>query len=120
MPLADNSCLIAVFPHQLWEGLLGPVEVGVPVPSNAVSMPVFTRKNRRAARSAESIGHIALFKKHPFARQLIDMRGVRHVFEQATIRPDRLIRVIITEDEKDVRGTSHSIYWRRGHGNDSG
>ena len=73
MPLPDDRGLVSIFAQYLREGLLGSVEVGISIPGNPVSMPVFSGKYGRPAWTAECIGYETFPEKHSFTRQLVDM-----------------------------------------------
>jgi hypothetical protein len=102
MPLSNDCRLVSILPHHLGKGLLGSVEVGIPIPGDAISMPVFTGKNRRPAWTTEGIGYETFPEKHSFAGQLVDIGGMSHLFKPSTVSPNRLPSMIIAENKKDI------------------
>jgi hypothetical protein len=85
MPLTDDRGLVSILAQHLREGLLGSVEVGISIPGHAVSMPVFSGKNRRPTWTAECIGYETFPEKHSFTRQLVDMGGMGYFFKPSTV-----------------------------------
>jgi hypothetical protein len=102
MPLSNDRGLVSIHAHHLGKSLLGTVEVGIPIPGNAVSVPVFTGKNGSSARTTERIGYETFPEKHSFTRQLVDMGGMGYFFKPSTVSSNGLPSMIITENKKDI------------------
>ena len=65
-------------------------------------MAVFAGHHRRAARPADGIGNQAAVEPHPLARDPVEVRRLNEL-ARIVVGTDRLIRVVIGEDEDDVR-----------------
>jgi hypothetical protein len=94
--------LVPVFAHHLGKSLLGSIEVGIFIPSDPVSVPVFTGKNGSPAWTTKRIGYETFPEEHSFACQLVDMGGMSHVFKPSTVSTNRLPSMIIAENKKDI------------------
>src|SRR5262245_41126348 len=63
-------------------------------------MAVFARLNDRATRPADRVRHKRPIEPHPFLRNAVD---IRRFVAAAVVCTDRLIGVIVRENEEDVR-----------------
>ena len=101
MPLADDGRGVAGGLQQLGGRLLGRIEPGLgAVVGKAVEMAVFARLDHRPARPADRVRHKRPVEPHPFLRHAVD---IRRLVAAAVVGADRLIAVIVGEDEQDVR-----------------
>ena len=62
-------------------------------------MAVLARLNHRPTRPANAVGDIAIVESHAFLRNAIE---VRRFIDFAAVARQRLVRVIVGEDEQDV------------------
>jgi hypothetical protein len=102
MPLSNDRGLVSIHAHHLGKSLLGTVEVGIPIPGNAISVPVFTSKNGSPARTTKRIGYETFPEEHSFTRELVDMRSMGHFFKSSTVSSNGLPSMIINENKKDI------------------
>ena len=101
VPLADDGGLVAGLLQQLREGELRAVEDGVRVVEEAVEVRVFAGQDDGAARTADGIGDQSAIEAHTFLGKAVDVRGLVQL-TGVTVGADRLIGVVIGEDEHDV------------------
>ena len=102
VPLADDGSLVASLLEELGEGDLRAVEDGIRVVIEAVQVRILAGENDRTARSADGVGHQGAIEAHAFLGEAIDVRGLVK-FSRVAVGTDSLIRVVIREDEHDVR-----------------
>ena len=108
VPLADHRRLVARFAEQLGEGDLLAVELDRIV-DHAILMAMLAGENRRPTRRADRVTDEAVLEEHPFVRESID---VRRLVEHRAVGADRVRRVVVGEDEEDVR--TRGLLSRRG------
>ena len=102
VPLADDRGLIAGLLQQLREGDLRTVEPGIGVVRKAVQVAVLSGEDGRTRRPADRVRHHAAVKAHAALGDPVDVRRLEQL-PFVTVGADGLIRVIVGEDEDDVR-----------------
>ena len=102
VPLADDRRLITGLLEQLGKGDLGAVELAIAVVVEAVDVRILAREHAGPARPADAIRHQAAVEAHPLFGDAVDIRG-RVQLQRMPVGADRLIRVIVRENEDDVR-----------------
>ena len=73
----------------------------VAVHQETVLVRVLARLDRRTARPANAVGHIAAIKAHPGPGNAINIW--RLVQAPATVGADGLVGVVVTENEENIR-----------------
>ena len=101
VPFADDRRLVAGFLQQFRESHLGRVEPAVGVVVKAVEVVVLPRQHARPAGPADGIGHQAAVEPHALPGQPVDVRRLVEL-ARVTVGADRLIGMVIREDEHDV------------------
>ena len=99
MPFADDGGLISDRLEDLGESLLLPVEE-VPIAEEAVAVAVLARENGGPAGAADRVANEGTIETHAGVGNTVD---VRCLVDLGTVGADRLIGVIIGEDEDEVR-----------------
>ena len=99
MPLADHRRRVSGSLHQLGESLLRSIEA-VAVHQESIEMAVLARENHRPARPADGVGDVAIVEPHPFMGETVD---IWCLVDPRAVGADRLIGVIVGEDEENVR-----------------
>jgi len=118
MPFADHRRGVARFAEEFWEGLLGPVEL-VSVYQKAIGMGILAGLNGGPHWPADRVGHVALLKEHAVAGERIDVRGRAVFLEPGVVSADRLIGMVVGEDEQNVRAFRRT-QGKSGRGKDQG
>ena len=98
MPFPQHGGRVARLLKKLGEGLLRSVEL-VTICHEAVQMAVLSCQNDGAAGSAYRVGNEAIFESHSFRSDAVDVGCFVAV---RSISADRLVPVVIREDEEDV------------------
>ena len=105
--LADERCVITGLLHDLRQCRLRLIESGKPV--DAVLVRVFACEYCGSTRRADRVRHEAVCEEHALFGKAVDIGGRTDVCQHATIGADRLGRVIVGHDEKDVWPTARSV-----------
>ena len=98
VPFSEYGCLISFFLQKFGKGLLRSVEP-VTICHEAVQMAVLSCQNDGAAGSAYRVGNEAIFEPHSLRSDAVDVGCFVAV---RSISADRLVPVVIREDEEDV------------------
>ena len=102
MALAIDGGLVAGLLEELREGLLVPVE-GVAVVHEPVLVAVLARLDDGPAGSAYGVRAETVLKEHALGGELVYVgRGVDGL-EPTVVGPDGVRRVVVREDEQNVR-----------------
>ena len=99
VPLADHGRLVACLPQHFRHGGLRTVE-RLSVRVLPVHVAVLSRQHRCPARRADRIRDQAVVEEHAFIGEAVDVGRVVHA---GAVGADRGRRVVVTEDEQDVR-----------------
>ena len=99
MPFANHRRLIAGFLQQFGERLLSPIKL-VAVDEKPVEVRVLAGLDHGAHGAADAVRHIAMREQHALASQTVN---VWSLIDLRPIRSNRLVSVIVREDEQDVR-----------------
>ena len=100
VPLADHRRLVAHPAQQLRERLLRTVERRATVHQKPVQVAVLAGEDHRAAWPADRVGDVTLAESHALLRDTIH---VRRPVDARAIRADRPRRVVVGENEEDIR-----------------
>ena len=111
VPLADHRRLVTHLAQQLRERLLRTVERRSAVHQKPVQVTVLAGEDHRAAWPADRVGDVTLAESHALLRDTIH---VRRLVDARAIRADRPRRVVVGENEEDIRPLSR-LGWGRGH-----
>lgn len=98
MPFSEYGRLVSFFLQEFWKSLLRSVEL-VAICHEAVQMAVLSCQNDGATGSAYRVGNEAIFEPHSFRSDAVDVGCFIAV---RSISADRLVPVVIREDEEDV------------------
>ena len=102
VPLADHRGGVASLAQKLGKGLLGTVEL-VAVHKETVGVRVLACLDRGPHGTADGVGHVALLEEHAIPGQRIDVGRGGVLLEPGIVGPDRLVGVVVREDEQNVR-----------------
>jgi len=103
VPFPDDRSFIAGLPEELREGLLCAVETAVGVIHITVQMGVLAGQDRGAGGAADGISAVGAAEQHAFVGNAVDIRRGRDLVEAVTVGGNCLQRVVVGEDEEDVR-----------------
>ena len=115
MPLADDGRLVARALQHLGKGRLAAVEATEVVVHEAILVAVLAGQNGGARRTADGVAAIGSLKQQAFPGDAVDVGSRRDLFvATALVCRDGLQRVIVGEDEENVRALGGSQRHQRG------